>query len=677
MKPPALPANEATRLAALRSFEVLDTAPDQAFDDLTALAGHICGAPIALISLIDENRQWFKARVGLAACETGRDISFCGHAILQPDLFIIADAALDERFADNPLVTGDPNIRFYAGAPLVTSEGQALGTLCVIDRVPRTLDASQQQALRVLSRHVTALLERRRRAAQLSQARRAEVRGVRYLPAWRTVIAIFVCALLVLMAVNALSVREMINRRVVAMEASRVSRLLVEMKSLFSDVQDAETGQRRYLLTGDEAYLAPYIAARREIYPRLALVEQLGHEFRGQTRNGDELYQLVGQRLDHLELIIALRRELGLEAALAAVKGGSGKAAMDQLRVVFDAQAKEVVVALAARESAADASGQQAVVLLALGTLLSVLMLLTMLLRLRREIVLSERNAIVLRHVNEDMTREIAERERAERKLRDANEELRLATERAEAADRIKSSFLATMSHELRTPLNSIIGFTGIILQGLAGPLNAEQQKQLGMVQASARHLLALINDVLDISKIEAGQLEVGCAPFDLRASIDKVTGIARPLAAAKGLVLQVRLDARLDGAQGDARRVEQVLLNLLSNAIKFTAQGAVTLAAELIDDYRAEGAATWRPAVCLRVSDTGMGVKPQDMAVLFQPFRQIDSALSRNHEGTGLGLAICRRLADLMGGSITAESVWQHGSTFTFTLPLNPENQA
>ena len=156
--------------------------------------------------------------------------------------------------------------------------------------------------------------------------------------------------------------------------------------------------------------------------------------------------------------------------------------------------------------------------------------------------------------------------------------ELAVAKERAESADRLKSAFLATMSHELRTPLNSIIGFTGIMLQGLAGPLNAEQTKQLGMVQSSARHLLALINDVLDISKIEAGQLEIRAEQFDLRSSLEKVAALVKPLAEKKGLALRVVLSPDVGQAVSDRLRVEQVLLNLLNNAVKFTERGEVTL---------------------------------------------------------------------------------------------------
>lgn len=236
--------------------------------------------------------------------------------------------------------------------------------------------------------------------------------------------------------------------------------------------------------------------------------------------------------------------------------------------------------------------------------------------------------------------------------------QLARARDRAESADRVKSAFLATMSHELRTPLNSIIGFSGILLQGLAGPLNEEQAKQLGMVSTSASHLLDLINDVLDISKIEAGELKVERVPFDPDASLDKVLRISRPLAEAKGLSLVLEPYRPLGQVTSDARRVEQVLLNLVGNAIKFTDQGGVTVRVRREEDW-----------LSFEVCDTGIGIRKEDQKRLFQPFRQVETGLSRVHEGTGLGLAICRRLAGLLGGRIALRSELGAGSTFTFTF--------
>lgn len=169
-----LPADEAERIEELRGYRILDTEAETEYDDLVQLASHICGTPIALISLVDAHRQFLKARIGVDVTETPRDVAFCAHAILKPDLMIVPDAAEDVRFADNPFVTLDPKIRFYAGAPLITPAGHAMGTLCVIDRVPRTLSESQREALQVLGKHVVALLQLRRAKGDAEIASKAK-----------------------------------------------------------------------------------------------------------------------------------------------------------------------------------------------------------------------------------------------------------------------------------------------------------------------------------------------------------------------------------------------------------------------------------------------------------------------------------------------------------------------
>jgi GAF domain-containing protein len=177
MKAP-LPKNEKKRLEVLWQYDVLDTIPEQVFTDLADLAASICDAPMALITLVDEKRQWFKAKHGVSLSETSRDVSFCAHAMLQHELFIVPDASKDQRFADNPLVISEPKIRFYAGAPLFTPDGYALGTLCVIDKVPRNLRPDQKRALEILSRHVMTQLELRRHAQELARSN-AEREGIR------------------------------------------------------------------------------------------------------------------------------------------------------------------------------------------------------------------------------------------------------------------------------------------------------------------------------------------------------------------------------------------------------------------------------------------------------------------------------------------------------------------
>ena len=265
-----------------------------------------------------------------------------------------------------------------------------------------------------------------------------------------------------------------------------------------------------------------------------------------------------------------------------------------------------------------------------------------------------------VRRLQEDLQRHAAD---LERRVAERTAQLEAAKIRAEAADRVKSAFLATMSHELRTPLNSIIGFTGILLQKLPGPLNAEQEKQLGIVRNASRHLLALINDVLDISKVEAGELHLARERFDLHALLARLGAAFAPEAARRGLAFSQDIGENALFVTGDPRRVEQVLNNLLSNALKFTPRGEIGLDCRREDD-----------TVVIGVTDTGVGIKPENMDKLFRPFSQIETGLPGLSEGTGLGLAISQHLAQAMGGRIAAESTWGRGSRFSFVLPARGE---
>ncbi len=232
--------------------------------------------------------------------------------------------------------------------------------------------------------------------------------------------------------------------------------------------------------------------------------------------------------------------------------------------------------------------------------------------------------------------------------------------------DRLKSVFLASMSHELRTPLNSIIGFTGIMLQGMAGGLNDEQQKQLTIVKSSASHLLGLINDVLDISKIEAGRIELSLEEFKIDDMMKDVVQTFSQMVSEKGLKLVTEVPENLV-LFSDKRRVKQVFMNLVSNAVKFTDRGTVKVKARVLNGGKLE----------LCVSDTGIGIKKEDMSRLFEPFQQVDMSLRKRHEGTGLGLYLTKKLADLLGGDVSAKSQYGQGSEFIFTIPLRHRVEA
>ncbi|MCD4690664.1 hypothetical protein K8S17_04305 [bacterium] len=232
---------------------------------------------------------------------------------------------------------------------------------------------------------------------------------------------------------------------------------------------------------------------------------------------------------------------------------------------------------------------------------------------------------------------------------------------RVEESGPLKSTFLSAMSHELRTPLNAIIGFTGMLVEGLTGPLNDEQLKQMRIVQASGRHLLVLIDDVLDVSRIQTGRIKLTEETFCFSELVDEALATVADEAKEKGLTLTADIASDIDELTSDRRRVAQILSNLLSNAVKFTTEGEVRLEAGVE-----------RGALIVHIEDTGVGIRAEDMEKLFGTFSQLDAGRGVRQPGTGLGLHISKRLAELLGGTVTAESERNVGSTFTLELPLH-----
>jgi signal transduction histidine kinase len=229
-----------------------------------------------------------------------------------------------------------------------------------------------------------------------------------------------------------------------------------------------------------------------------------------------------------------------------------------------------------------------------------------------------------------------------------------------EVASQHKSEFLANMSHELRTPLNAIIGFSEVLTERMFGDLNEKQDEYLKDIYASGTHLLSLINDILDLSKIEAGRMELELTDFDLPTALDNALTLVRERAGRRGIALHMNADNRLGQIQADERKIRQVVLNLLSNAIKFTPEGGRIEVAALPKEGSVE----------VSVSDTGIGIAPEDQEAVFEEFRQVGTA-EKKAEGAGLGLTLCRKFIELHGGRIWVKSQVGVGSTFTFTIPL------
>ena len=657
MKKAPFPKNDAKRIEALNEYHVLDTPSEKNFDDITLLASQICDTKIALISLVDTDRQWFKSRHGLDAQETPRDVSFCGHAIMENEIFIINDAYADKRFCDNPLVLGEPKVRFYAGAPLKTPSGHRIGTLCVIDTDAKTLSEKQKETLSTLARHVIQLLELRRKNIALKEINDLSnnIQKLSKTGGWELDIetskTTWTKQVYEIYQISEDTPTDKIQGILyyAEHEQDKLKKYIndcINDKKPFDDIfefVDAK-GNKKFV----RSLGAPSVDSTGKVIKLLGSIQDVTEkinyqiELESAKNRLSKLINLVPAGIFETDpegncLYINDRwTELaGIDMTKAAGQGWANALHPDDKENVF-----------LEWQSSVEENRE--------------FNLTYRFLKPNQEEVFVHGRSLAITNKDGETTGYLgAIQDITAQKKQELD--LKIALHSAEKASNAKTDFLSSMSHEIRTPLNGIIGMTSLLQET---KLHPEQEEFVEAISRSGASLLMIINDILDYSKIEAGKMELENIEFDINDFTKDLLYPFEVTAKKKGIYFKVEHSSSNYLVIGDSGRIGQIITNLVSNAIKFTSEGHVKVSINSQENKD-------KTKIMIQVTDTGIGISKDGRSKIFEAFAQQNPAIFRRFGGTGLGLSISKRLVDLLDGEINFESELGEGTTFSISLNL------